>query len=58
MTTKDFYYNEWQTEEKNGKQLYEESCKQLYRECVMLEIIKPYHFYHDKLKLYPLIILN
>lgn len=55
---KGFYHYEWMQAIKDGNLTYAKSMKSKYRELVMKEIIKPYHFYIDTMRQYPLINLN
>lgn len=55
---KKFYYREWHEAQKDGNTRYANECKEQYRKLVMQEKIKPYHFYSDKLKMFPILNLN
>lgn len=58
MNLSDFYYTEWKNAEKEGNIEYAKNCKEIYRELIMRKITKSHHFFHEKLKLYPMINLN
>lgn len=53
-----FYYIEWMEAIKEGNDAYASVCKWKYRKLKMREIIKPYHYYNDKIKRFPLVVLN
>lgn len=53
-----FYHDEWMNAEKDGNTLLAKGCKERYRELVMEKLTKPYHFYIESLKRYPMINLN
>jgi len=55
---KGFYHLEWKHATKNGDWAYAKKMKEKYRELVMKERIKPYHFYVDTMREFPLINLN
>ena len=52
------YYVEWKYAEKWGNKKYAEDCKVEYVRLVKEKIIKPYHFYIERFKMLPTIILN
>jgi len=58
MDEREFYHGEWKLAEENGNEIYSAACKEKYRELVMLSILKPYHFYIEKLKRFETINLN
>ncbi len=53
-----FYYREWKTAEKDGNIRYAESCKIAYRNIVIELLKKPYNYFNEKLKQYPIIYIN
>ncbi len=55
---KHFYYLEWQNARKDGDLQYANHCKEKYKDLVMSDIVKPFHFYDVKLRMYPIINLN
>ena len=55
---KKWYYTEWKIAEKEGNNSYANSCKEQYRLETMKQLIKCYHMYHEKLKMFPLLNLN
>lgn len=58
MSTKEFYYIEWKIAEKDSDTRYSEIYKERYRKAVMKSLEKPYTMIHEKLKQFPIIILN
>ena len=53
-----FIYDEWKQAEKSGDLTYAKNMKEAYRKLVMKKMTKPHHYYHDKLKMFPMINLN
>lgn len=58
MSEEDFYRTEWKREQKKGNTEYAETCKEMYRMLLMDSLEKPYTFRDDRLKQFPMIILN
>ncbi len=54
----DFNYIEWQIAKKGRNYTYANYCKEQYRIETMKKLIKVYHMFHEKLKMFPLINLN
>lgn len=58
MNEIEFYKVEWKFAEKDGNVKYAQEMKDTYRIEVMKLLIKPYHFWNEKTKAFPTVILN
>lgn len=58
LDNRTFWKHEMYDAEKSGNIGYAKACKEKYRDIIMKSLIKPYHLYIDKLKSFPMIILN
>ena len=53
-----YYYIEWHYAEQDGNKEYAASCKNQYMKLVMEKLIKPYNYYNQKIKRFPMVNLN
>ena len=55
---KQFYYTEWMIAKEEGNLIYASDCKEMYKQCVLKEIVKQHNQYIEKISQYPMLWLN